>query len=145
MKLFIFAALTVLSLNSMADELFCSIVGDSSSSKLRITYENLSPVTVALKSPESDEYRHLMMKVKPVVPINQNGYESFSALPFLDFEIDWSKEENCYKEIGSQWYFEFNHSVSRYTVQILPYFETSHSKCVLPRFQPQQKTLNCSY
>lgn len=145
MKSLILITLLMLSSHSIASELFCSIIGDSSSSSLRITYENTSPVAVALKSPESENYRLLMMNVASVVPINENGYESFSAKPFIDFEIDWSKEENCFKEIGSQWYFEFSHSVDSFRVQILPFFETSSPTCIVPRFRLQQKELNCSY
>ncbi len=121
---------------------YCTIVDEPLSSSLKISYESEVPIAVSLKSPGESEYRTLMMNVEQVIK-SSTGYESISATPYIDYEIDWSKEFNCYKVIGSQWYLELSRSNNQYVVSISPYYLKKEVSCRLPRNKPRSKALDC--
>ncbi|MGH1468570.1 MAG: hypothetical protein ACRBBP_06795 [Bdellovibrionales bacterium] len=133
------------STNSFAKDLFCNLIEKPNSSELRITYDEEAPTAVALRSPEDENFRELNADVELVFPETQQGYEAFSVKPRLAHEIDWSKEPQCFKEIGTLWYFMMYHEKEQYLVQLLPHFIKQNDRCVIPRFQPQTQPLSCRY
>jgi|GEM_PF-4975727 len=127
---------------AFAKDITCSIVNDPSASTLLIQYaEDGTPFLLALKSPESSEYRALNMIIEPISL--GSGVDSFSAKPELSKEIDWSKEPSCFKEIGTQWYFVLNFDLQKYSVYLTPALVTENNRCIPPRFSPQGKALDC--
>lgn len=147
MKFFILVFSTSLSFQSHAfnKNLVCSIVGNSQASTLKIEYTDNKPTKLYLKSPEEEKYRPLDLNVKVIFPKNTKGLESFSATPKAYGEIDWEHNQNCYVEVGTQWYFIFNHKDLVYDVQVAPFFATENERCRTPRHRPQPKRLHCFF
>ncbi len=133
------------STSSFAKDLFCNLIEKPDSSELRITYTEDVPTAVALRSPGSEEFRQLNADVEVVFPDTPQGYESFSVKPRSTQEVDWSKEPQCFKEIGTQWYFMMYHGKGQYLVQFLPHYIKQNERCVLPRSRPQTQPLSCLY
>lgn len=126
---------------ALARELHCTIADDPSASSLKITYTDEHPVLLSLKSPGAEHYRDLDMNIELV--IKNEGRETFSAKPKLFKDIDWTSFPDCFVEIGTQWYFEFDLSREIYGVYLTPYFQRQSPRCPTPRFRPQAKALNC--
>jgi hypothetical protein len=144
LKFILTATLSILFVTSAsADELVCFIAGDANSSTLKVSYAEGHPTQLSLKSPESDVYRALDLNIEEVV--KSEGTESFSAKPKIQSPIDWDTEPNCFKEVGTQWYFVFDYTKEFYGVYLTPYFELQNPKCRTPRFRPQPKPLSCSF
>jgi len=124
-----------------AQEIICTIANDPAASTLLIEYVHDKPSLLALKSPDENEFRPLDLLVDPVSI--GTGIDSFNATPKTTGEIDWSIEQNCFKEIGTQWYFVLNFNSQSYSVFLVPALEVENSMCIPPRFTPQRKILNC--
>lgn len=122
----------------------CFQVGDPSTSEVKISYnDSLEPIQISLRSPDSDEFRPLGLLIELVFPMDEQGNHSFSAKPHSSNEIDWSKEVNCYKDIGTQMYFQFARNGAYSAVTLTPLYLKSDERCQPPRNQPQVKRLDC--
>lgn len=132
-----------LSSQSYGSDFICNLVDRPNSSELKITYDENTPTSVALRSPNEENYRTLDARVEVVFEKDSSERETFLVRPNLNYEIDWKKTPNCFVEIGTQWYFVFNHETQVYHVQLLPYFVTETPTCQTPRFQPQTQALDC--
>ena len=121
----------------------CEMINNPNASTLKIDYLEKAPYQLSLRSPNEDVFRVQNVKIEVVFQKNENGEESFLAKPMLSQPVDWSKEPNCFKEIGTQWYFIFHHQMNSFYVQLIPYFITSHPTCILPRYKPQTQPLYC--
>lgn len=144
-KLFIFLAMLTVSSPALAKALICRLVQNPEASTLKITYSNNSPFEVYSKSQKASEFKKLNKSIEVVLPNDGEGNESFTVKPNLQSPIDWSKEANCYKEIGSLWYFVLNHKANKHFIQIAPYIILKDNRCVPPRYAPQDHELNCSF
>lgn len=148
MKTYFLLLITLIILSSsfaFADSLVCSMPAKPDVSKMKIDYDETVPTNIFFQSPESGEYRELNVSIEQVFKRNEEKEESFSVKPIFDKEIDWEDEPNCYKEIGTQWYFVFRHLQNDYLVQFTPFFVTEYTLCYLPRFKPQTHRLDCLY
>ncbi len=126
-----------------SSSLLCSMVDKPETSQMKIDYEGIIPHKIFFKIPEPEGFKELNVEIEPVFERNEKQEESFSVKPIYDKEIDWDKEPECYKEIGTQWYFVFRHLQDDFLVQFTPYFKTAYTLCYLPRFQPQTHRLDC--
>jgi hypothetical protein len=145
MKLLFFTAvLSLLSHNLWARSIECSVVGAPSTSTIRIDFdENEAPIASYLRSPESNEYRQQNVTFKEVHPFNDELKQSFSVYPNFTQTIHWSIEPNCFKEVGTQWYFNLHFGQARFGVYLAPHYVTESASCIPPRNPPQFKELSC--
>lgn len=141
-----FALMLLLFFHSNAhskQSLICNIDDENKNSELKIEYKDQTPTALYLRSPNSDVYRPMLMNITSIAT-GDKSLESFVAQPQEPI-VDWDKEPLCFKEIGSQWHFEFWHSKKIWTVHIYPYLMIKNQSCITPRFRPQTKRLICEY
>jgi hypothetical protein len=130
--------------SSLVDEsLLCVQMDYPNVSELRVDYVENSPQALYLRSPGEEDYRLQNLEIQVITQKTEEGVESFSARPHLPEDIDWSQEPYCFKEVGTQWFFQFYHSQNLYAVHLAPYFVTSTPSCVPPRVPPDQRRLAC--
>ncbi len=143
MKLSLTLSILSFSLNSYPQNLFCDLTEPLNSPQLRITYLNNIPTKLALRPYDTSHFQALNIDIKIVFRKNLGDYEGFSVKPRLNEKIHWNNEPDCFKRIGTQWYFHMDHSKKQYSVQLAPYFIKSSHSCITPRVAPQIKPLNC--
>jgi len=129
---------------SFAEELICEMAKENTSI-LKIDYVDNIPLEISLKSPGDDQWRPMNLDLKPVLGGPAEDVELLSVTPFEILDLDWDKLPHCYVEIGTQWFFTFNHEKQNYSVQLMPYLQKKTKSCVPPKFRPQGHSLNCHW
>ena len=144
-KVFVFLAALVISSPTLASSLTCSLRDKPAASTLKIKYSNNAPIEIHSKPHEETDFKKLEKNIELVFPNDGEGNESFTAKPVLKEAIDWSQEPDCYKQVGSLWYFVFKHQKNEHFVQIAPFLVFENNRCVPPRYTPQDHVLDCAF
>ena len=143
MTIIYFLSLLTFSSSIYAQSLICNLTENKKAPLIKITYEENIPRLIYLKRLEEKSFRKQNVSIKTVFERNDNNFESFSVLPnFDESKIDWEQEPNCYKSIGTQWYFSFYYG-DNYSVIFTPYYIKESDSCITPRVTPSQNNLNC--
>lgn len=139
----IFVSLLLFTNIALAQDLVCQVVGEPTTSDLKVEYNTEGlPESLYLRSPNSEEFRKKDLFIE-VVSIK--AQHLFSAKPKYTKEmVDWSNEKNCFKEVGTLLYFNFDFATELYFVSMVPNIITKNQSCIPPRFQPQTKQLSCN-
>lgn len=135
---------SLLSMNTFGIK--CNQVRNINTSELLIEYNNDDVASALfLRSPTETNYRKQHMNIQVVSGDRNSESEAFSATPNISSsDINWDNELGCFKEVGSQLYFNLFHSMNTYYVTIMPFYVKKFEGCLTPRNRPQQHELNCS-
>lgn len=141
--LYLITALMIV--NVQAFGLVCNQVRNTNASELLIDYKDGKASGLSFRQQDQTEYRKQDVTIQLIVNDRKNGIESFNAIPNYDVTtINWENETNCYKEVGSQLYFNLFHTQGSYYVTIMPYYVKESETCRTPRNFPQQHQLDCN-
>lgn len=128
----------LLSNNLHAMDIICQQV-EGSQARMKFVFKDLQINSIALEDLSTGEFNELDKTIETV--FSDSERRNFIVKNPTPKSIDWEKEPNCYKEIGTTWYFNLSETSS--WVQFYPDIITRDTKCVPPRYRPQGIELRC--
>lgn len=129
-------------ISASAQSLLCHIPSLPKAQPMKLKYQDYKVTEISLLDESTGKFELLDSNII-VISSALSDLESFSVHPNIKEDIDWSKEPNCFKEIGTQWYFSFYKESGHKVVQFYPYFVKSYDHCKPPRFPVQNYALSC--